>query len=138
MFHYLIILAILLFLKMKLAFPPTPLNMLLTRFCLIPLFNKLFSVGNNLLRQFFWWLTVIRLTTDGGWTFVIEILDDIHLKIGLTHSFVYYSDCDVIPTNRTNWWYVIIYLNLYSFVTNGLYNYCLELWLTLRVYLMKL
>ena len=66
MFHYLIILAILLFLKMKLAFPPTPLNMLLTGFCLIPLFNKLFRVDNNLLRQFFLWLTVIRLTTDGG------------------------------------------------------------------------
>ena len=52
-FHYLIILVILLLLKMKLAFPPPPLIMLLTGICLIPLFYKLFRVGNNLLRQLF-------------------------------------------------------------------------------------
>ena len=52
-FHYLIILVILLFLRMKLAFPPPPLNMLLTRLCLIPLFYNIFRVGNNLLRQLF-------------------------------------------------------------------------------------
>ena len=52
-FHYSFILVILLFLRMKLAFPPHPLNMLLTGFCLILLFYKLFRVGNNLLRQLF-------------------------------------------------------------------------------------
>ena len=52
-FHYSIILVILLFLRMKLAFPPPPLNILLTGLCLIPLFYKLFKVGNNLLRQLF-------------------------------------------------------------------------------------
>ena len=36
----------------------------------------------------FWWLTVVRLTIDEGWTFVMEMLDDVHLRIGLTHSFV--------------------------------------------------
>ena len=51
-FHYSIILVILLFLRMKLAFLP-PLNMLLTGICLIPLFYKLFRVGNNFLRQLF-------------------------------------------------------------------------------------
>ena len=68
----------------------------------------------------------------------MEILDNVHLRIGLTHSFVYYSGCDVIPTNGTNWWYVIIYSDLYSFVDNGPCNYCLEFSLTLRVYLMEL
>ena len=52
-FHYSIILVILLFLRMKLAFPPPPLNMLLTGLCLISLFYKIFRVDNNLLRQFF-------------------------------------------------------------------------------------
>ena len=66
------------------------------------------------------------------------ILDGVHLKIGLTHSFVYYSGCDVIPTVGTSWWYVINYSDLYSFVANGLCNYCLELWLTLNVYSMEL
>ena len=75
----------------------------------------------------FWWLTVVRLTTDRDWTFVMEILNDIHLKIGLTHAFVYYSGCDFIPTNGTSWWYVIIYLDFYFFVANGPCNYCLEL-----------
>ena len=32
----------------------------------------------------------------------MEILDDVHLKIGLTLSFVYYSGCDFILTNGTN------------------------------------
>ena len=45
--------SILLLLKMKLASPPPLLNMLLTGLCLIPLFYKLFRVGNNLLRQIF-------------------------------------------------------------------------------------
>ena len=52
-FHYSIILVILLFLRMKLTFPPPPLIMLLTGLCLIPLFYKFFKVGNNLLRQLF-------------------------------------------------------------------------------------
>ena len=37
----------------------------------------------------------------------MEILDDVHLRIGLTHSFIYYSGCDVIPTDGTSWGYVI-------------------------------
>ena len=28
---------------------------------------------------------------------MMEILDDVHLRVGLTHSFVYYSGCDFIP-----------------------------------------
>ena len=81
---------------------------------------------------------VVRLITDGGWTFVMEILDVVHLRVGLTHSFVYYSGCDFIPTNGTSKWYVINYSGLYSFVANGLCNYCLELWLILRVYSIEL
>ena len=110
---------ILLLLKMKLVFLLPLLIMLLTGLCLIPLFYKLFRADNNLLRQLFWWLIVVRLTTDGGWTFVMEILDDVHLRIGLTHSFVYYSGCEFIPTDGTSYWYVIIYSDLYSFVANG-------------------
>ena len=49
----------------------------------------------------------------------MEILDIVHLKIGLTHSFVYFSSCGFIPTDETSYWYVIIYLNLYYFVANG-------------------
>ena len=30
------------------------------------------------------------------------ILDGVHFRIDLTHSFVYYSGCDVIPTNETS------------------------------------
>ena len=74
----------------------------------------------------------------GAEQIVMSILDGVYLRIGLTHSFVYYSGCDVIPTDETSWWYVINYLDLYSFVANGLYNYWLKLWLTLRVYLMEL
>ena len=33
---------------------------------------------------------------------MIEILDDVHLRVGSTHSFVYYSSCDFIPTDGTN------------------------------------
>ena len=54
------------FIIMKLAFPPPPLNMLLTGLCLIPFLYNLFRVGNSLLRQLFGWLIVVRLTTDGG------------------------------------------------------------------------
>ena len=32
----------------------------------------------------------------------MEILDDVHLRIDLTHSFVYYSGCDVIPIDGTS------------------------------------
>ena len=32
----------------------------------------------------------------------MEILDDIHLRVDLSHSFVYYSGCDFIPTDGTN------------------------------------
>ena len=39
---------------------------------------------------------------------MMEILDDVHLRVGLTHSFVYYSGCEFIPTDGTSWWYVII------------------------------
>ena len=66
------------------------------------------------------------------------ILDGVHFRIDLTHSFAYYSGCDVIPTNETSWWDVINYSDLYSFVANGLCNYGLELWLTLRLYSMEL
>ena len=65
MFHYLIILVILLLLKMKLAFPPTPLIMLLTGLCLIPLFYT-FQSRQQFFEIAFWWLAVVRLTTDGG------------------------------------------------------------------------
>ena len=68
----------------------------------------------------------------------METLDDVHLRIGLTHSSVYYSGCDVIPTNGTRWWYVIIYSDLYSFVANGLCNYYLKLWLIEKVYSIEL
>ena len=57
----------------------------------------------------------------------MEIQDVVHLKVGLTHSFVYYSDYDFIPTNGTSCCYVIIYSNLYFFVVIGPCNYCLEL-----------
>ena len=30
------------------------------------------------------------------------ILDDVHLRIGLTPSFVYFSGCDVNPTDETS------------------------------------
>ena len=33
---------------------------------------------------------------------MIEILDDVHLRVGLIHSFVYYSGCDFIPTDGTS------------------------------------
>ena len=56
----------------------------------------------------------------------MEILDDVHHRVGLTYSFVYYSSCDVITTDGTSWWYVIVYSDVYSFVANGPYNYCLE------------
>ena len=57
----------------------------------------------------------------------MEILDVVHLRVGLTHSFVYYSGYDFIPINRTSCCYVIIYLDLYFFVAIGPCNYCLEL-----------
>ena len=57
----------------------------------------------------------------------MEILDVVHLKVGLTHSFVYYSGYDFIPTNGTSCCFVIIYSNLYFFVVIGLCNYCLKL-----------
>ena len=57
----------------------------------------------------------------------MEILDVVHLRVGLTHSFVYYSGCDFIPTNGTSYCYVIIYLDIYSFVAMGPCNYCLDL-----------
>ena len=69
---------------------------------------------------------------------VMGIFDGVYLRIGLIHSFVYYSGCDVIPTDETSWWYVINYSDFYSFVANGLCNYYLDLWLTLRVYSMEL
>ena len=64
------------------------------------------------------------------------ILDGVYLRIGLT--LVYFSGCDVNPSDETSWWFVINYLDLYSFVANGICNYYLELWLTLRVYSMEL
>ena len=51
---------------------------------------------------------VVRLTTDGGWIFVMDILDGVHLRLGLTHSFVYYSGYDCISTDGTNCCYVIV------------------------------
>ena len=32
----------------------------------------------------------------------MEILDDVYFRIGLTHSFVYYSGCNVTPTDGTS------------------------------------
>ena len=55
------------------------------------------------------------------------ILDGVHLRVGLTHSFVCYSGGDFIPTNGTSCCYVINYSNLYSFVAISPCNYCLEL-----------
>ena len=52
-FHYSIILVILLFLRLKLAFPPLPLIILLIRLCLVPLFYNFFRVDNSLLRSLF-------------------------------------------------------------------------------------
>ena len=49
----------------------------------------------------------------------METLDDLHIRIGLTHSFVCYSGCDFISTDETSCWYVIVYSDLYSFVANG-------------------
>ena len=57
----------------------------------------------------------------------MEILDVVHLRVGWTHSFVYFSGCDFIPINGTSCCYVIIYSDLYSFVAIGPCNYCLEL-----------
>ena len=54
------------------------------------------------------------------------MLDGVHLRIGLTHSFVYFSGCDFIPTIGTSCCYVINYSDLYSFVAIGPCNYCLE------------
>ena len=54
------------FIIMKLAFLPPPLIMLLTGLCLIPLFYKLFRVGNYHFETAFWWLAVVRLIADGG------------------------------------------------------------------------
>ena len=65
-FHYSIILVILLLFKIKLAFPLPLLIMLLTELCLIPLFYKIFRVGNDHFETAFWWLAVVRLTTDEG------------------------------------------------------------------------
>ena len=48
------------------------------------------------------------------------ILDGVYLRIGLTPSFVYFSGCDVNPTDEISWWFVINYLDLYSFVANGI------------------
>ena len=49
----------------------------------------------------------------------MEILIDVHRRVSLTHSFVYYSGYDCIPTDGTSCWYVIVYSDLYSFVANG-------------------
>ena len=57
----------------------------------------------------------------------MEILDVVHLRVGWTHSFVYFSGCDFIPINGTSCCYVIIYSDLYFFVAIGPCNYCLEL-----------
>ena len=54
------------------------------------------------------------------------LLDGVHLRVDLTHSFVYFSGCDFIPTNGTICCYVINYSDLYSFMTIGPCNYCLE------------
>ena len=54
------------------------------------------------------------------------ILDGVHLRVGLTHSFVYFSGCDFIPTNGISCCYVINYSDLYSFMVIGPCNYCLE------------
>ena len=32
----------------------------------------------------------------------MEILDDVHLRVGLAHSFVYYRGCDFIPIDGTS------------------------------------
>ena len=49
----------------------------------------------------------------------MDILDGVHLRLGLTHSFVYYSGYDYISTDGTSCWYVIVYSDIYSFVAYG-------------------
>ena len=66
-------------------------------------------------------------------------LDDVHLKVDLTRFFVSNSGDDFY----LHWWDKLImcnyiYSDLHSFVTNGPCNYCIELWLTLDVSLIKL
>ena len=66
-------------------------------------------------------------------------LDNIHLRVGLTHSFVPNSGDDFY----FHWWDKLIicnyiYSDFHSFVVNGFKNYCIELWLTLGVTLVKL
>ena len=59
----------------------------------------------------FAWFAVAGLSLDEPYGRVQElvffvtpsgILDGVHLRIGLTHSFVYYSGCDVISTDGTS------------------------------------
>ena len=90
-----------LFITIKLAFPLPPLIMLLARLYLIPFFCKFFRVGNNHFETgLFLWLAVVRLTTDGGWTFVMEI--DVHPKVSLTQSFVSNSGYNFISIDETS------------------------------------
>ena len=64
---------------------------------------------------------------------------DVHLRIGLTRYFVSDSGEEFYSC----WWDKLIICNyiysyIHSFVANGLGNYCIELWFTLGVFLMKL
>ena len=52
--------------------------------------------------------------------FLWRYLDDVYPRVGLTHSFVYYSGYDFMICNY-------IYSDRYSFVVNGPCNYCIEL-----------
>ena len=66
-------------------------------------------------------------------------LYDIHPRLSLTYSFVSNNGDDFY----SHWWDKLmicnyIYSNFHSFVANGPYNYCIKLWLILRVSLMKL
>ena len=40
--------------------------------------------------------------------FVMDILDGVHLRLGLTHFFVYYSGYDCISIDGTSGCYVIV------------------------------
>ena len=44
--------------------------------------------------------------------FVMDILDGVHLRLDLTHSFVYYSGYDCIFTDGTSCYYVIVFVRV--------------------------
>ena len=67
--------------------------------------------------------------------------DVVQLRESLTHSFVSNSSGDdFIPIDGTSWWCVIIFIQtfIYLWLMILVIIVCIELWLILGVYLMKL